>query len=1114
MKQTATEVTQGRFRVLNLVAAAAMALASGAGFPQVGAPRKACDPAPAKVTSVQGTVDARFSGNADWRPLARNDLLCPGDSIRVGQRSRADISLLDQSVLRLNAGSAITVEAPKARSTGVVDLLRGAVHFFSRGARSLEVKTPFTIAGVRGTEFLVSLEPQQTLLTVFEGQVLAESAAGSLTLRDGESGIAQAGQPPVRRIVVRPRDAVHWTLYYPPVANFRPGEVPADILERPAGEIREPRLVAYRAQRLLAVGSVDEAGAEIGRALQLAPGNPDAASLQSIVALVQGDRDGALQIAQAAVEAAPASTAPLIARSYAQQATFDLEGARASAQRAVTLEPDNALAWARLAELHSSFGALGDARQAARRAAGLQPELSRSQTVLGFAELTAVDTARARASFEKAIGLDQADPLPRLGLGLAKIRDGDLDGGSREIEVAASLDPGNALVRSYLGKAYYEEKRSPLDEREYAMAQALDPKDPTPWFYDAIAKQTTNRPVLALQDVQKATELNDNRAVYRSRLLLDADQAARSAGMARIYSDLGFEQLALVEGWKSLNLDPGNFSAHRFLADSYSALPRHEIARVSELLQSQLLQPLNMTPLQPRLGESNLFLISAAGPGIASFSEFNPLFNRNGITFQGTGMAGEMDTRAAEGVIAGIVNNVGFSVGVMGYRTDGFRANADQRDDLANAFVQADLTPQTSVQAEYRHRETKKGDLLQRFFPEDFFPGERNSERREVYRAGVRHAFSPGSILLGSLTYQEANVGFRDEQLIPGLFVDFRRPEKASGAEVQHLYRSGRFKLTTGIGYFDIDGTTTQNVGLLPSGPLLIESVSETTLRHTNLYAYSYLTPLSRMTLTVGASHDATEGESLDVKDKRQLNPKLGLVWEPIPGTTLRAAAFRSVKRTLITNQTLEPTQVAGFNQFYDDINGTEARRLGAAIDQKVSRNVFAGAELSARKLDVPHIDAVTDPANPVLLQLDSREETARAYAFWTPHRSWALRAEYAFERFELPSTAGEPVVETHRVPLGVRVFHPSGVGASFTGTYYRQRGDFERPTGVFESGRDSFWIADAALHYRLPKRHGFVSIGARNLFDQEFRFYQTDVNNPTVLPARMVFLQATIAFP
>jgi tetratricopeptide (TPR) repeat protein len=201
-----------------------------------------------------------------------------------------------------------------------------------------------------------------------------------------------------------------------------------------------------------------------------------------------------------------------------------------------------------------------------------------------------------------------------------------LEEGRAEIEIAASLDPNNSLIRSYLGKAYYEEKRTDLDGPQYEIAKKLDPKDPTPYFYDAIRKQTINRPVEALRDFQKSIELNDNRAVFRSKQKLDSDLAARSSSLARIYSDLGFQELALVAGWKSVNTDPTNHSAHRFLADSYSARPRHEIARVSELLQSQLLQPNNITPIQPRLAESNLFLISSGGAADLSFNEFNPIF--------------------------------------------------------------------------------------------------------------------------------------------------------------------------------------------------------------------------------------------------------------------------------------------------------------------------------------------------------------------------------------------------------------------------------------------------------------------------------------------------------
>jgi hypothetical protein len=61
----------------------------------------------------------------------------------------------------------------------------------------------------------------------------------------------------------------------------------------------------------------------------------------------------------------------------------------------------------------------------------------------------------------------------------------------------------------------------------------------------------TSEVQLKLQHLQESMRLNDNRAVYRSRLLLDSDLAARSASLARIYNDLGFQQRALVEGWKS-----------------------------------------------------------------------------------------------------------------------------------------------------------------------------------------------------------------------------------------------------------------------------------------------------------------------------------------------------------------------------------------------------------------------------------------------------------------------------------------------------------------------------------------------------------------------------------
>jgi len=917
-------------------------------------------------------------------------------------------------------------------------------------------------------------------------------------------------------------------LYYPPVIIGEPGEFRAE------GDIRDPRFLTNRAAMQLAVGRVDEATADIERALSLDPKNGNAFALQSIIAVVQNEKEKALDLAQKAVDAEPKSAAPQIALSYAQQAGFDLDGARESLEAAVQLEPKNALAWARLAEIRSSFGEQDAALAAAQKATALDPNLSRTQTVLGFAYLTQVKTTEAKAAFDKAIEFDQADSLPRLGMGLAKIREGDLEEGRREIEIAASLDSNSSIVRSYLGKAYYEEKRDGLDGREYAIAKELDPLDPTPWFYDAIQKQTTNRPVEALQDLQKAIELNDNRAVYRSKMMLDSDLAARSASLARIYSDRGFQQLALVEGYKSVNTDPSNFSSHRFLADSYSALPRHEIARVSELLQSQLLQPINITPIQPHLAESNLFLISSSGAADISFNEFNPLFNRDRLALQASGFVGSNSTSGGEVVVSGIYKKASFSGGYSNFNTDGFRINNDQDDTIANVFGQLELSPKTSIQAEYRYRDSDRGYLQLRFAMDDFLPDFREKEQTDSIRLGFRHAFSPGSQLIGNFTNQDKDLTQRTE---PGAIFgpfgpvinlnEFKFKDEAKSGELQYLFRSKNINIVSGAGYFDIDSqqTYTQEVFFPfppfpppPFGPggttVTTTTLSDVGAKHKNLYLYSNIELPKNVTLIIGGSGDFFDSASVEAPDVDQFNPKFGIIWNPLPNTTLRGAAFKVLKRTLLTDQTLEPTQVAGFNQFFDDANGTESWRYGGAIDQKFPKDVYGGAEFSKRDLKVPYLRPGTTPGR----ELDWEEKLFRAYFFWAPRNWLGLSGEYAYEEFNRDIRFGDGAlfVETNYVPLGINFFNSSGLSASLKGTYVDQKGSFARIGNetTFVPGKDDFWLFDASISYRLPKRYGFISVGATNLFDKEFQFFDTDRDNTHIQPDRFIFARITLAIP
>ncbi|NIM96914.1 MAG: TonB-dependent receptor, partial [candidate division Zixibacteria bacterium] len=181
-----------------------------------------CEQWVGKVVSVEGPVESRRADETEWQPVKLNDTYCPGDVIRVEERGRADVALVNQPVLRLDQNTTITLGGVKEERTSLVELAKGAAHFFSRVRRNLEVATAFVNAGVEGTEFLIRVEEDQTFILIFEGKVLASNPAGSLTLTSGQAAVAEAGKAPVLRVVVRPRDAVHWALYYPPVIYVPP----------------------------------------------------------------------------------------------------------------------------------------------------------------------------------------------------------------------------------------------------------------------------------------------------------------------------------------------------------------------------------------------------------------------------------------------------------------------------------------------------------------------------------------------------------------------------------------------------------------------------------------------------------------------------------------------------------------------------------------------------------------------------------------------------------------------------------------------------------------------------------------------------------------------------
>ena len=147
------------------------------------------------------------------------------------------------------------------------------------------------------------------------------------------------------------------------------------------------------------------------------------------------------------------------------------------------------------------------------------------------------------------------------------------------------------------------------------------------------------------------------------------------------------------------------------------------------------------------------------------------------------------------------------------------------------------------------------------------------------------------------------------------------------------------------------------------------------------------------------------------------------------------------------------------------------------------------------------------------LKRTDWREYLARPYVFWTPHEWFATSVEYQYEQFLNGSQTSVSYLKESRphnnALSGLDFFHPSGSTFGTEGNLLQSAWRLSNaPLSVAccESGRSDFWVVDAGRGHRLPKRHGFFTVGATNLFDRKFKYQETDLNNRTIQPDRTFF--------
>jgi Flp pilus assembly protein TadD len=1141
-----------------------------------------------RIVELQGQVEFSPAAATVWMPAQTNQILHPFDRLRTGANSRIALLWSDRSVVSFGASAELEVLPPDSAGAQCgLHLLRGIISFFHRNEPGrIRIITRGAVAGVEGTEFVLAVEPgndtELATMSVIDGKVRFGNEQASLLLTNGQQAVAEPGKAPVRTAGFIANNVLQWCFYYPAVIDpadlpftseeqkalneslqaYRSGDLLVALAKYPAAE--QPGSDAervYYAGLLLGVGQVEPAETALASlSVTNASSRPQRVALalrQLISAVKQQPNPAAIH---------PELATEFLADSYYEQSRaipgISLPAALDSARRAVTNSPDFGFGWERVAELEFSFGHTDRALDALNKSLALSPRNAQALALKGFLLAAQNSTGEAVGWFDQALAVDSALGNAWLGRGLCRIRRGDTKGGREDLLVAAALEPQRAGLRSYLGKSYADAGDYPHAAKELQLAKKLDPKDPTPWLYSALLNQENNRINDAIRDLEKSQELNDNRSVYRSQLLLDQDQAVRSANLAAMYQDDGMNDVAVREASRAVNYDYANYSAHLFLANSYSALSdpnlinlRYQTPTENEYLLANLLSPVSAGTMSPTISQQ----------------EYSPLFQRDRL---GVVSSTEYLSRGAwteSGAQFGTYENFGYAVEGF-YRTDnGQQVNNDVEQRQLSGTFKLQVTPQDTVYLQVKQYHATSGDLQQYYNPTNANPAARLSEdQNPIVGLGYHHDWSPGvhtlffaARLEDSITVTNptaptllAFTPFGTVTSLPGLTMQQHLQDDLTiySGELQQIWQTPEHNTILGTrfqyGNFDIDNIQDSPANYLNIFPTnAIQQNFSPLFRRISAYGYHQWQIFDPFQLVGGVAYDRltypenfqTIPVSGGTKTEHQVSPKAGFIWTPLDSTTIRFAYTRSLGgASLDQSYQLEPSQVAGFIQSYRSIipesvvgpvPGASFETYGFSLEQKFSTGTYLGVSGELLNSDVQQTVGAFDyvflspPATPSGLQedLNYEEQSLLVTVNQLVGENWSLGARYRVseavlnENFvDVPNALAPGSIQPrqrqeailNQIDLLAVYSHPCGFFAQPEAHWYSQHNsgyDPGEPVG-------DFWQLNAFVGYRSPGRKAQVTLGLLNITDQNYNLNPLNLY-PDLPRSRTLALRLQINF-
>jgi Tfp pilus assembly protein PilF len=1126
-----------------------------------------------RIVEIQGKVEVTPVGALAWLPAHTNQTLHPFDRLRTGTDSRVAFRWSDQSVLQFNASTEIEVLPPdSADAQSGLHLIRGMISFFHRDEPGrIRVITRGAAAGVEGTEFVMAVnETERTTVSVIDGKVNFGNEQATLLLTNGQQAFADVGNPPVRTAGFIANNILQWCFYYPAVLDlgdlaltqdeqavlresldaYRTGDLLVALAKYPAArQTASDSERIYHAALLLSVGQIEETEillSSLSNADSSGRSQHLAGAIRQLISAVKRQSNPPIPNPQLATE--------FLSQSYYEQSRaipgVSLEAALKLAREAASNSPEFGFAWERVAELDFSFGHTQSALDALDKSLVLAPRNAQALALKGFLLAAQNETQEGIVWFDRALAVDSGLGNAWLGRGLCRIRRGDATGGREDLLVAAALEPQRAGLRNYLGKAYAHAGDYLRAFKELQLAEKLDPNDPTAWFYTALLDQQDNQINDAIRNLERSESLNDDRSVYRSQLLLDQDRAVRSANLAALYLDAGMDDLSVREASRAVNYDYANYSAHLFLANSYSQLVdpneialRYETAAENEYLLANLLSPAAAGPMTPALSQQEYSrLFERDRPGVLSDTEY---LSR-----------GAWNEAAAQ---YGTDGNFSYNLEEH-YKTDpGQRANNDFQQRGLILTLKQQFTPKDGIYVQAVGYDADGGDLHQFYAPNMASPDYRFKETQDpTVVFGYHHEWNPGVhtlLLLGRIndTFSFTNpaqatfIAFRPElhpATMPGVTtltgvdgIDMHQSLESQqtiySGELQQIWQTPEHNTIVGsrLQYGDFETTNLQNLpssfGSIfpnPPSPATRQEV-KSHFNRVSFYGYHEWEILDPLQLFGGLTYDRmnypaniqTAPISNEEQTANRLSPKAGLIWTPMKDTTIYFAYTRSLGGASVDQSyQLEPSQVAGFLQSFRSVipesvaaesPGAEFETYGISFEQKFSTKTYLG--LSGQILnsldrqvvgafDAQFPESLYAVPSGLRENLDYQEKTLQFTANQLLGREWSVGAEYGISR----ATLNNNFVD---VPDGLRV--ANFVPRQQTEATLQQADLFaiyNHPSGFFLQGEalwngqnnagytpslpsDDFWQFNAFVGYRFLHRRAELRLGLLNIGGQDY---------------------------